>query len=500
MAAVSAVCAAILALAWAAAPAQAVTQTFTYTGAEQTFVVPVGVSKLQVVVIGGSGGASEGSAGAADQVSATLDVTPGQTLYVEVGGRGENGAGGGAGGFNGGGNGGAGGGPVAAGGGGASDIRTAPRSGGLSPDTRLVVAGGGGGGGGTGPETGAGAGGAAGSVGGTSLGGNGGGGAGTAIAGGLGGAGVSENGGEGQLGSGGGGGSSCGEGGGGGGGGGGFYGGGGGGPGCVSTAGGGGGGGSSLVPAGGSHLLASLATAPQVQVTYSVLPPAISIASPADDATFTQGQSVTAIYSCTASAGVSITTCAGPVANGAGLDTATLGHHTFTVDAKDTDGGAATKSVSYTVVPPPPPSPVAAPPSPPLALTAVGQTAKTWREGNALPQISKKAKGLPVGTIFSFTLNKKANVELAFTGKSAGRKVKGKCQPPSPKAKGKPHCPRPAGSLTFDGHEGVNQVRFAGRITAGSKLPPGHYTLQITATDAEGKRTAPQSLGFTIVK
>ncbi len=488
----AALCAAILVSAWAAAPATAaVTQTFTFTGGEQTFLVPAGVTKLHLLVVGGSGGSSGSPGGVGDQVKADLQVTPGQTLYVEVGGDGQNSAGGGAGGFNGGAAGGGGGSPIAAGGGGASDIRTAPRSTGLSPDTRLVVAGGGGGGGGSGESEGGGTGGAAGEGGEASAGGNGGGGAGTEGEGGSLGFGIGEGGGTGgQLGLGGGGETSCGSGGGGGGGGGGYYGGGGAGAGCVITGGGGGGGGSSLVPAGGTQSLTSPAPPPQVQITYTS-PPSIEVASPADGATYTQGQAVTATYSCNAHDGAGITTCAGPVANGAGLDTATLGHHTFTVDAKDTDGGAASKSVGYTVVVAPLPLP---------ALTAVSQSAKTWRTGNAQPQISKKAKGLPVGTVFSFTLNEKADVELAFTGKSAGRKVKGKCRPPSPKAKGKPHCPRLVGTLVFSGHEGVNQVRFAGRISAGKKLPPGHYTLQITATNAEGKRSAAQSLSFTIVK
>ncbi len=96
--------------------AQATSQTFNYTGAEQTFTVPVGVSSVQIVAIGGSGGASGVAGGVAANVTADLSVTPGQTLYVEVGGDGDNGgAVGGVGGFNGGGAGGGQAPPVAAG-------------------------------------------------------------------------------------------------------------------------------------------------------------------------------------------------------------------------------------------------------------------------------------------------------------------------------------------------------------------------------------------------
>src|SRR5690242_13053427 len=115
-----------LAAAFAAVPeaAGAGTRTFIPTGGEQEFVVPGGVRSLQVVAIGGQGAVdstafARGGFGA--RVSAQMSVTPGQRLYVVVGGNGE----GSRGGFNGGGDGGA----TCArggGGGGASDVRTLP--------------------------------------------------------------------------------------------------------------------------------------------------------------------------------------------------------------------------------------------------------------------------------------------------------------------------------------------------------------------------------------
>ena len=330
--------------------AGAETQTFTHTGAEQTFVVPGGVTSIEVLAIGGRGGEAAGTpGGAAAKVSADLTVTPGQTLYVEVGGEGQDvtGATIGAGGFNGGGAGGAG----AGGGGGASDIRTSPRSAGLSPETRLVVAPGGGGGAGNGNSLG-GSGGDAGAPGepdeeGTNFGG----GAGTASEGGDGGEGCASTGSNGQLGVAGSGGA-AGEGGanGGGGGGGGYYGGGGGGGGCL-FGGGGGGGGSPLVPAGGSPELAALEAEPEIQITYTPVPPSISIIAPTSGATYTEGQAVTAVYTCTAPVGTTVTTCAGPVPNGGALNTTGVGPHSFTVNAEDADGSTATKTVNYTVTP-----------------------------------------------------------------------------------------------------------------------------------------------------
>jgi len=143
---------ALVAGSWATAtPAQAAdgTAVFAAVGAEQTYVVPAGVHSIRVVVTGAPGASGGSPGGAGRIVTADLPVTPGQTLYVEVGGAGS----GITGGFNGGGAGGLGGAftpdNIGYGGGGASDIRTCPAAGpcpsGTSLDSRLVVAGGGGG-------------------------------------------------------------------------------------------------------------------------------------------------------------------------------------------------------------------------------------------------------------------------------------------------------------------------------------------------------------------
>jgi hypothetical protein len=197
-------------------------------------------------------------------VSGNLPVTPGETLYVEVGSDGLDASPeiGGFGGFNGGGNGA----DQAGGGGGASDVRIQPRPSGDSPfslNSRLIVAAGGGGGGaGTGTSAG-GNGGSAGSDGGTANGATGGA-TGSTTGGGIGcggvcngGLGVGGSGSVGLAGSGGGGG------------GGGYYGGGGGFTNATDT-GGGGGGGSSLLPPGGSMIIPSTPPPAQVRISYTL--------------------------------------------------------------------------------------------------------------------------------------------------------------------------------------------------------------------------------------
>ncbi len=111
-----------------------ITATFSYTGSEQTWVVPAGVTSITVDAYGAQGGAnwvSNNNFGGHTQ--ATISVTPGTTIYIYVGQQ-PNGI---TGGWNGGGNGeGAG-----QGGGGATDIRI----GGNTLNDRIIVAGGGGG-------------------------------------------------------------------------------------------------------------------------------------------------------------------------------------------------------------------------------------------------------------------------------------------------------------------------------------------------------------------
>ncbi|MEX2194137.1 MAG: hypothetical protein WD844_02535 [Thermoleophilaceae bacterium] len=89
--------------------------------------------------------------------------------------------------------------------------------------------------------------------------------------------------------------------------------------------------------------------------------PQAAITTPTDGATYEQGQVVNAAYSCSDNAGGSgIATCAGTVANGSPVDTATAGQKTFTVEAVDGAGNRRTTSVTYTVA-----APSAAPPPPP---------------------------------------------------------------------------------------------------------------------------------------
>jgi len=398
---------------------------FAYTGSEQCYTVPAGVQLVYVSAVGAPGGngadsstASGGQGSDGAEISTYVSVPSGvSTLYVEVGGPGQNASvsGGGAGGFNGGAAGASAGfssGGGGGGGGGASDVRTVSCGSPCNPQSsaslasRLVVAAGGGGGGGAAAESGGGGGGtvnggpgtvagSAGSAGGGSAGGGGGGGgqalAGGAAAGGSGGAGGAADctgldGGQGgadggvfgEGGSGGAGGA-----GGGGGGGGVAGGGGGGGGGChlsgstlVFDGGGGGGGGVSRVAGGGTVTQATTST-PSVDV-FAVYPPTAAISSPASGGVYAQGQQVSTSFSCTEGQyGPGLQSCddsTGTDTTGVGtghLDTSTLGQHTYTVTAVSKDGLRGSASITYTVAAPPSQTP----PSTKLAVKVLSASA-----------------------------------------------------------------------------------------------------------------------------
>jgi hypothetical protein len=175
------------------------------------------------------------------------------------------------------------------------------------------------------------------------------------------------------------------------------------------------------------------------------------------------------------------------------------GDQTFTTEAR-----GATSTIAAITTPPAqltsPSSSVPSETSPPPAVQHARQSTTRWREGSRLARISRAKT--PTGTTFSFSLNEQATVTFSFTQRVNGRNVSGKCVAQTEKNRRKPACTRTAtaGTLTFTGHSGIDEVAFQGRISPVAKLEPGRYTLVITATNSVGVRSAPKSLSFTIVQ
>lgn len=110
-------------------------------------------------------------------------------------------------------------------------------------------------------------------------------------------------------------------------------------------------------------------------------------------------------------------------------------------------------------------------------LTSFKQSHARWKAGSQLPKISAAAAAatVPVGTTFTFSVSQPSALRLVFK--------------------------RPASSsvLSLRAPSGPDKLTFQGRLSSTRRLAPGTYTVTITATNAAGKTSRPQSLTFTIV-
>ncbi len=87
-----------------------------------------------------------------------------------------------------------------------------------------------------------------------------------------------------------------------------------------------------------------------VLISNDVASPKITIGAPVADATVVRNSVVPAAFACDDGSGVGVASCVGTVANGAPINTSSLGAKTFTVTATDLEGKVGSKTVTYTVV------------------------------------------------------------------------------------------------------------------------------------------------------
>lgn len=168
------------------------------------------------------------------------------------------------------------------------------------------------------------------------------------------------------------------------------------------------------------------------------------------------------------------------------------GSDSFTFRASDGTNQSATAIATVTVAP-------AAATAP--RLTKLKESAHTWREGNNLASITRKRLA-PVGTTFTFTLSQTARVKLTFDLRQPGKRSHHQCVKPTKSNRHAKSCTRLklAGTLTLSAHAGTNRIKFQGKLSKHSRLPPGNYQVALVATNTHGQKSKPQTLGFTIVK
>ena len=90
-------------------------------------------------------------------------------------------------------------------------------------------------------------------------------------------------------------------------------------------------------------------TAKLIAFKVDAVKPSVTITAPADGASYPLDKVVTAKFKCTDNES-GMDTCVGSTANGANLDTSTIGPHAFTVTGTDLAGNVTTLTTHYTVV------------------------------------------------------------------------------------------------------------------------------------------------------
>ncbi|MFN8110049.1 MAG: PKD domain-containing protein [Thermoleophilia bacterium] len=152
------------------------------------------------------------------------------------------------------------------------------------------------------------------------------------------------------------------------------------------------------------------------------------------------------------------------------------------VTVTDATGQTASTSRTLTVLP-------AGTTTGALAIGALTQSHRAWRTTGA------GRRGVPVGTVFAFTLTRAADVRLTFTRLTSGHRAGGRCRASASRG---PRCvlrTTTRGPLVH-GVAGRNRVAFGG-MASGHRLRPGRYVVTATATVAG--MSARASRGFRIL-
>ena len=142
----------------------------------------------------------------------------------------------------------------------------------------------------------------------------------------------------------------------------------------------------------------------------------------------------------------------------------------------------------------------AAPPPVPPRLSALRQTHRTWREGRKAASLT--ARRPPLGTTFLFSIDQPASVTLTFTQPAAGRRSGRRCVAPTSRNRHARSCTRSItrGGLSFAAHSGADRISFQGSLSRSRRLPPGRYTVLVSAVNSAGLRSPAAALSFTIAR
>lgn len=113
---------------------------------------------------------------------------------------------------------------------------------------------------------------------------------------------------------------------------------------------------------------------------------------------------------------------------------------------------------------------------------------------------SRKKRGLPRGTTFRYRVSEPGTVDLFIAAKLPGRRSGHRCVPPTKRNAHRRKCTIPVFyALVRRARVGTNAIAFTGRIGR-HVLAAGRYEATVLAQTPNGRRSAPRSTTFTIVK
>lgn len=239
-----------------------------------------------------------------------------------------------------------------------------------------------------------------------------------------------------------------------------------------------------------SSTLDRLSLTQAVLTAPAPLGPAPNIAVPVPGASYVQGSSVNASYSCGDDSDGSPLQCVGPLPTGQPIDTSTPGTKQFTVTATDAGGHSIPETISYTVT--------ALPASPGAAGSSGGSGSGPGRgsppsQGSVPatePVLSRVTATVGAhGTMLTYRLSTGARVHVIVERLVPGYRVKkgDKC------VAGKGHGRACAAqstieTMTVSGQAGTNTTALGGG------LAPGNYVVTVTVT---GGSARPVTVRFT---
>lgn len=144
------------------------------------------------------------------------------------------------------------------------------------------------------------------------------------------------------------------------------------------------------------------------------------------------------------------------------------------------------------------------PPPPPMRIVVKGSSNPSFAPGSGSTAVrlssglASASKGVPRGTVFTYTLNQDAAVTVEMKKVKAGRLVGKKCKRPTKATAKKKKCDLSKHKLFRKGKKGKNALPYTGRVK-GKALRPGSYVAVFTAK-APGGKPKSDSAGFRIVR